>query len=465
MNKTTQAYIYSVITAGGLVLAGSLASWSWPDPRAWAIYLVLALLAAVPKLRLPGMEGTYSLGFLFMLYGVAHFGLAETLVAACASSLAGSFLNTQKRSSLVQVLFNIANLAVSVSACFFIARVWLAAEMTQNLPAVIALIACTYFVINTGLVSGVLSLLQGKRLAEVSGQWYVWSFPYYLIGVALVGLLPSPGQSVPGEAWLALAPLAYQVHFFVGLLQWRAPSATAAEQPTERMPLRARMCIMSVVTAGAVLLVASGLYWQSENLLRFVTFLALAVVTATLKIRIPRLGGTLSPAFVLLLVAIAELSFAETMLMAAVLGMVQVLWRPAQRPMLAQVVFNPANMAVSAALAFGLTRVLLAPWLSHFEVAVLVVSTAVLYVSNVVLVSAVLALVNRKPLRTAWQPCYFWSLPYYLVGAVAGGIMISICRTANWAPSLLLLPLLGLVYVSYRVHVQQAVARSAQTEA
>ena len=132
MNKTTKAYIYSVIAAGGLVLAGSLASGSWPDPRAWAIYLVLTVLAAVPKLRLPSMEGTYSLGFLFMLYGVAHFGLAETLVAACASSLAGSFLNTQKRSTLVQVLFNIANLAVSVSACFLLAHVWLAAEMASD---------------------------------------------------------------------------------------------------------------------------------------------------------------------------------------------------------------------------------------------------------------------------------------------------------------------------------------------
>src|ERR1700739_1082953 len=108
MNKTTQAYIYSVIAAGGLVLAGSLASWSSPDPWGWAVYLGLGVLAAVPKLRLPGMEGPYSLGFLFMLYGVAHFSLAETLVAACASSMAGSFLNTQERSRLVRVVFNTA---------------------------------------------------------------------------------------------------------------------------------------------------------------------------------------------------------------------------------------------------------------------------------------------------------------------------------------------------------------------
>jgi hypothetical protein len=225
------------------------------------------------------------------------------------------------------------------------------------------------------------------------------------------------------------------------------------------------MFIIGVATAGAMLLVASGLYWQSQNPVRFVSFLALAVVTATLKIRLPRLGGTLSPAFVLLLVAIAELSFAETLVMAAVLGAVQVLWRPARRPMLAQVVFNPASMAVSAALAFGLTRVLLAPWLSHSVVGVLMVSTMVLYGCNAVMVSTVLALVERKPLQAVWQRCYFWSLPYYLVGAVAAAIMTSTCRAADWPPSLLVLPLMGLMYVSYRVHVQQAVARSAQTAA
>jgi hypothetical protein len=142
-----------------------------------------------------------------------------------------------------------------------------------------------------------------------------------------------------------------------------------------------------------------------------------------------------------------------------------VLWRPAQRPTLGQVFFNPASMAVSAALAFGVARVLLDPWLSHFVVGVLVVSTTVLFASNMVLVSGVLALANRKPLKTAWQPCYFWSLPYYLVGAVAAGIMISTCQTADWPSSLLLLPLMALVYVSYRVHVQQAVARSAQVAA
>jgi hypothetical protein len=89
----------------------------------------------------------------------------------------------------------------------------------------------------------------------------------------------------------------------------------------------------------------------------------------------------------------------------------------------------------------------------------LVVGTLVLYGSNSLLLATVLAMVDRKPLGAVWPLCYFWSLPYYLVGAAVAGVMTATWRMADWPPSLLVLPLMGLVYISYRVHVRQAVDR------
>jgi len=43
--------------------------------------------------------------------------------------------------------------------------------------------------------------------------------------------------------------------------------------------------------------------------------------------------------------------------------------------------------------------------------------------------------------------------------------MVATSRTASWPASLLVLPLMGLVYVSYRVHLEQLVDRSAQAPA
>ncbi len=456
--------MFAVIGAGALVLTSALASWSPAVSGPWMIYVALAVLASVVKLRLPGMDGTYSLSFLFLLYGVAHFSLAETLIAGCAAAVAQSLLNAKTRPGLIQILFNTANLAVSVGACFVIRRVWLAASVVHYLPAVMVLVACAYFVINTVLVSGILSMLHAKPLAEVWGQWYVWSFPYYLVGVTLIGLLPAPGQTVSGEAWLILLPVLYLMHFFLGLAHWHSSSPAIGEQANAPMPGAARMYLTGVVAAGLIVLAVAALDWQSQNPTRFVICLALAVLASTLKIRLPYVQGTLTPAFVLLLATIAQMSLAETAVMAAVVGVVQVLWRSA-RPMLAQVLFNPACLALSAALAWVVSRIALEPLLNHSVVGVSLVTTLVLYGSNTLIVAAMLALLNRKPLSTVWQICYFWSLPYYLVGAAAAGIMTAMSRTADWPPSLLVLPLMGLLFVSYRLQLSQAVARNQMAPA
>jgi hypothetical protein len=76
-------------------------------------------------------------------------------------------VSSKSRPNALQVLFNAANVAIGVGTCFFVGRVWLAAELARHLPAVLAAVACVYFVTNTVLVSGILSLLQGKPLAEV----------------------------------------------------------------------------------------------------------------------------------------------------------------------------------------------------------------------------------------------------------------------------------------------------------
>ena len=159
------------------------------------------------------------------------------------------------------------------------------------------------------------------------------------------------------------------------------------------------------------------------------------------------------------------MSLEETVLMATALGLVQAVWRCKQRPTLAQVLFNPACLALSGACAYVLSRAVLAPWLGNSVVGVLVIGTIVLNGCNTLLVGAVLELIEGRPLGSAWQFCHYWSLPYYLVGAAVAGIMVATSRTASWPASLLVLPLMGLVYVSYRVHLEQLVDRSAQAPA
>jgi len=458
MNRSAKIYAYSVIAAGGAVSAATLLQWSSTRVSVWLAFLAVTALVSLVKLRLPHISGTYSLNSLVLFYGLARFTPAEMVVAGCLAVAVQSLLNTQKRPQPVQVLFNMANMSVSLGVCFLLRGTLLATGLGSNPAAVMSAIACAYFVVNTLLVSGVLSLLQGKGLSETSAEWYLWSLPYYLVGAALVGLTLQSQVSGYGEAWLILVPLVYLVHFFFGLAEWRGSKTIAsATSPAASLPKAARTYLAVVLAAGGALLAAAVFDWQTQDPLRFAIYLTLAVASSTLKVRLPGLTGTLSPNFVLLLVAILQLSLGETVLMAMAAAAMQSLWRPKHWPKPEQVSFNAAALSLSAGLAFLACHQVTANLASHSLAGCLVLATLVFYGCNTLVVASMLCLVEQKPLHNLWQLCHFWSFPYYLAGAAVAGLMTATAIPAGWVSALPILSVMTLVCVSYRTHVAQFV--------
>jgi diguanylate cyclase (GGDEF)-like protein/putative nucleotidyltransferase with HDIG domain len=65
----------------------------------------------------------------------------------------------------------------------------------------------------------------------------------------------------------------------------------------------------------------------------------------------------------------------------------------------------------------------------------------------------VIGLAEKRPLRGLWSETYFWGLPYNLAGAavVAG---VSFCnRYVGWQSSLLILPIMYIIYRSYQLYL------------
>lgn len=455
MPTAAKLYIAGVIATGGLILGSSLPHGLSAKPAHYLIFLILAVLASLLKVRLPGMTGTYSLNFLFILIGIAHFTLAETLVAGCAAALAQSYLNAQKRPTPVQVIFNVGNLALSVGICFLAAYGPLSSLLQANRPATLALVACLYFVANTFLVSGVLSLLQGKPLGEVCREWYVWSFPYYLVGAVLVGLFPTVGAAPDPEAWLLLVPPLYLVHFFYGLGRGSLGDRAdlASQDSGLDLPFRAKLYIEAVIGFGAVLLVVSLLRADIQDVPRFVSYVAIAAVASACKVRVPRVTSTISLGFVIQLAAIAELGLAEALVIGATGAAVQSLWKPKVRPRRIQVAFSMAALVLSVAAAHTVCNEVLPAALGDSLISLLAVATGLFYAANTLLVAAALCLVEQRPLRRIWQHCCFWSFSYYMVGAACAGLMVVTSRSSGWEPALLVLPVMVLVYISYRLHL------------
>src|SRR5947208_7120072 len=176
MPKNAKLYIALIITLGLALLAGCLVFRAeFPDLPRYFSYLLLAVLASTMKVRLPGITGTMSVNFLFILIGIADFTMAETLTMGCLAILVQCIWRTRTRARVVQVAFNVAALAISIAAAYQVSHFVLALARAESLSALLVLAACVFFLSNTLLISGVLCLADGKPLKDIWQQCYLWS--------------------------------------------------------------------------------------------------------------------------------------------------------------------------------------------------------------------------------------------------------------------------------------------------
>lgn len=212
-----------------------------------------------------------------------------------------------------------------------------------------------------------------------------------------------------------------------------------------------RVFIGVVVTCGIAVLTYSVMHGRSQNPLKFFCYLTIALAASRLKVNLPGITGTMSVNFLFLLLGVLELSLSEAMALGCAAAVVQCIERARPNPI--QIVFNVS----STALAIGSTFFVYRYSLAHHPIgngsALLFLAACVYFVANTLPVATVISLTERRSLRKIWTECYFWSFPYYLVGAGVAGMMSWLHGFTDWQTSLLTLPVVYLIYRSYRLYL------------
>jgi putative nucleotidyltransferase with HDIG domain len=188
MPVKTQLFISLVIVVGWFEVARNLFAWRADDLAGFLVYFVIALLASGLKLRLPGVTGTISVCYFFVLIGIVSLNLPQVLITGCASVAVQYFWHSTKKLRLVQFLFNTGSAAFAISASYHIFHsAWLR-SLPLELAVMLAILACTYFLTTTVFVAAVIALTEAKSIRSVWRSSYLWALPYYLLGAASAGL-------------------------------------------------------------------------------------------------------------------------------------------------------------------------------------------------------------------------------------------------------------------------------------
>ena len=111
-----RAKLYVALTAAFGLASVVWQSYLWESGGTFRFfcYWAIAVLASRLKVSLPGVTGTMSVVFLFILIGIAELGLPQTLVIGCSATMIQCIWHTKARPRPVQVLFNGTSMAIAI---------------------------------------------------------------------------------------------------------------------------------------------------------------------------------------------------------------------------------------------------------------------------------------------------------------------------------------------------------------
>jgi putative nucleotidyltransferase with HDIG domain len=201
----------------GSVAAAALGSFAWgfshwqsTDTLKFVCYMIAALLASPLKVSLP--SGTLSVNFLFTLLGILEMSLPQTLSIGLVSTLGQFYWKPSRSLRPIQLLFNVSQVTVSGAAAY--AAYHLVSTYVLHGPGPLALVvaALTHFAVNTLATSTIIGLTEDKPFSKVWTDSYLWSFPYYMVGAAVAGLISFLNRSIGWQSSLLVLPPIYLMY-------------------------------------------------------------------------------------------------------------------------------------------------------------------------------------------------------------------------------------------------------------
>jgi len=209
MNPRAKWFIGIVTAIGLLSGAAAIAPWRSPDPLRFGMFLILAVVSSGLRVTLPSIPGTLSAVFVFQFISIIQMTLPEALTIACFATLAQNIWMAKVRPTMAQIGFNISTVSLAVHLAFYIYR-----HMEQNLGEwglLIGLLSASlvaYF-LNTSSVATVIALVNDVSPWQTWRSNYLWSFPYYLAGGALAGLLSVASSAFGWQTSLLILPVVF----------------------------------------------------------------------------------------------------------------------------------------------------------------------------------------------------------------------------------------------------------------
>jgi diguanylate cyclase (GGDEF)-like protein/putative nucleotidyltransferase with HDIG domain len=212
MPNKAKVFIGVTASIGIALTVMSLQHWHSDSLARFALYLAIALCTSGMKVVLPGMNGSMSVNFLFVLMGVLELSLPETIVLGCGAMFVQCCWKMKRPPLPVRLLFNVfSSIAPAIWICDWVYK-HSGTLLHHSIPLMTMAAASAYFLTNTCAVVGIMTLAEGKPFFRTWYETFFWSFPYYLAGASVITVVHFTSQLFGWAMWLIVTPVVYWIY-------------------------------------------------------------------------------------------------------------------------------------------------------------------------------------------------------------------------------------------------------------
>lgn len=212
LSKPARLYVLGTVLLGLACFAYGVRNSSTPVWAEFAWYFVCAILSSKLKVTLPGMTGTLSVNFVFILVGITELDLASTIAIACGSGLAQVLMTAKDRPRAVQIAFTAGSMAASSTAADLTYHSGLVHRYVDSVPFLLCLGAMVYFLTNTWSVGGIIALSEKKPFWRLWRENLLWTVPNYLAGAAIAAVHHTLIRYFSWQNSILILPVAYLMY-------------------------------------------------------------------------------------------------------------------------------------------------------------------------------------------------------------------------------------------------------------
>jgi len=218
----------------------------------------------------------------------------------------------------------------------------------------------------------------------------------------------------------------------------------------KNMTISAKLFITAMAGMGVAALAVGLRQWECKDPVRCLSFLAITLLAARLKVKLPGTNGNMSVSLPFILLAVAVLSFSQTVLIAAASALIQGLPVRGKGLKPVQAMFNISTLVVAvsvATLAYKYSAVI--PSLAAKSVLIALAGLAFL-VADTLPVAGVISLTEGLHLVKVWRDIVELTFAYFALSAGIAAIAATATRYVGWQTPLLVLPVMTASYVSFK---------------